>query len=146
MFKLIYPRDGNFFYATHLSSGFDISANEDKLILPGQFEIIGTGLQIVECSDTAYTLYGYRIIPELQIRSRSGLSIAYGITVHGAPCTIDGDYRNEIKVPLFNCGKISYQVKKGNRIAQGVCCLTLKLDSFSTRNVTRTGGMGSTGE
>lgn len=106
-------------YATSNSAGFDIRAAEEKIILPGETQVIGTGL--------------YFELPqnwELQIRSRSGLA-SKGIIVANSPGTIDPDYRGEIKILLRNNRNFSnekgivadnsvFQVHKGDRIAQGV--------------------------
>lgn len=140
MFKLEYPKTNSFFYATHLSAGFDISANEDVLIYAGDWQVIETGLRIVDVEKIELNL-----IPEIQIRSRSGISIKHGVTVLGAPCTIDADFRGEIKVPLINLSKINYRIRKGDRIAQGVCILTVRLSCLEVKNVERgIGGFGST--
>jgi dUTP pyrophosphatase len=41
---------------------------------------------------------------EAQVRPRSGLAAAHGVTVLNAPGTIDADYRGEVKVLLVNLG------------------------------------------
>ena len=41
---------------------------------------------------------------EVQVRPRSGLALAHGVTVANAPGTIDSDYRGEVKVILVNLG------------------------------------------
>ena len=57
---------------------------------------------------------------EVQIRSRSGLTIHDHVVVANAPGTIDSDYRGEVCVLLANYGKEPFEVKHGMRIAQGV--------------------------
>ena len=59
-------------------------------------------------------------IMELQIRSRSGLSSKNGVFVLNSPGTIDNDYRGEIGVILYNTGHEVYEIKLGDKIAQGV--------------------------
>jgi dUTP pyrophosphatase len=57
---------------------------------------------------------------ELQIRSRSGLASKNGIYVLNGIGTIDNDYRGEIGVILYNTGHEVYEIKLGDKIAQGV--------------------------
>ena len=58
---------------------------------------------------------------ELQIRSRSGLSLKNGVIVLNAPGTVDSGYRGEICVILYNTDKNTpFTIKNGDRIAQGV--------------------------
>jgi len=52
-----------------------------------------------------------------RIAPRSGLATT-GITVDAG--VIDVDYRSEVKVLLVNHGKLDYEVKIGERIAQPV--------------------------
>ena len=59
-------------------------------------------------------------IMELQIRSRSGLASKNGVFVLNSPGTIDNDYRGEIGVILYNTGHEVYEIKLGDKIAQGV--------------------------
>lgn len=98
--------------------GFDIHANEDVIIEPGDWHAVATGLKFsgffpADVFPNASNL-------ELQIRPRSGLAVKHGVTVLNSPGTIDPDYRGEIKVPLINHGKGAFKVNKGDRIAQAV--------------------------
>lgn len=148
MFKLFYPQTGNFFYATRSSAGFDVSASRAVSILPDHWEIIPTDLYIMEHIDGTIEVNDkkYKIIPEIQIRSRSGLSSKFGVSVLGGVSTIDCDYRGEIKVTLINQGKVTYKVKKGERIAQGVCALVFQIPGVEIKQVERNdNGFGSTG-
>lgn len=99
-------------YAKDGDSGFDLRANltEDTILQPGERILIPTGV--------------YFQIPinfELQIRSRSGLSLKNGVIVLNAPGTVDSGYRGEICVILYNTDKNTpFTIKNGDRIAQGV--------------------------
>jgi dUTP pyrophosphatase len=55
---------------------------------------------------------------EAQVRPRSGLALAHGVTVVNAPGTIDSDYRGEVRVLLVNLGGEPYAVSRGDRVAQ----------------------------
>lgn len=73
------------------SAGLDIVAAEDKMILPGESQLISTGIKTAIPS-------GY----EIQIRPRSGLSLRTSLRVANSPGTIDSDYRDEIKIICHN--------------------------------------------
>jgi len=85
----------------------------------------------------------------VQIRPRSGLAYKYGITVLNSPGTIDSDYRGEIKVLLINHSNEAFNIKKGDRIAQGVLAKVIEANIIEVKelNVTSRGdrGFGSTG-
>src|SRR5690606_31319476 len=55
---------------------------------------------------------------EAQIRPRSGLALRRGITIVNTPCTIDSDYRGEIRIPLMNVDREPQHIESGERIAQ----------------------------
>lgn len=149
MIKLEHKGEGTIFYATKDSSGFDICSQEDLTIEPGEFKLIETGLRIVEHSVAEKAEVNgafYRIVPELQIRPRSGLAAKHGITILNSPATVDADYLGIIKVNLINHSKVPFIVSKGDRIAQGVCAFSLQLPCVDVKSVDRgTGGHGSTG-
>ena len=127
-------------YSTPDSSGMDIRAAlmEDLYIHPGEIILVPTNLS-VEIPQ------GY----EIQVRPRSGLAIKNGIGVLNSPGTIDADYRGEIKIILFNFGKIDFKISSGDRIAQIVLSkvYTVKLiESGDLSSSTRgEGGFGHTG-
>jgi len=86
---------------------------------------------------------------EAQVRPRSGLASKYGVSVLNSPGTIDADYRGEVKVILINLGEETFEIRRGDRIAQMVVA-PVSAVSFSekdTLNETERGssGFGSTG-
>jgi dUTP pyrophosphatase len=86
------------------------------------------------------------VVPEIQIRPRSGLAAKKGITILNSPATVDCDYSGEIKVNLINHSNVPFTVNKGDRIAQGVCAFVLQLPDITVKEVERgDGGHGSTG-
>jgi dUTP pyrophosphatase len=129
-------------YQTKQAAGVDLSAwwevgvaGEYRTILPGQFQVIPTGL----CS---------RIHPgfEGQIRSRSGLAAKHGVFVLNSPGTLDSDFEGEIKVILANIGPLTFEVRPGDRIAQMVFA-PLAIAKCNIKGVPRgEGGLGSTGK
>lgn len=149
MFKIEHSGSGKIFYATRNSAGFDICSNEDLVIEPGTWKLIDSGLKIVEDigpQSIQLSKGDWEVIPELQIRPRSGLAAKHGITVLNTPSTIDADYRGPIKIMLINHSKELFSISKGDRIAQGVCTLVMQVPGISVQNSERgSGGFGSTG-
>lgn len=98
-------------YAHEGDSGFDIRANLESSIIikAGKRHLIPTGLY-------------FELPPnvELQVRSRSGLALKNGVAVLNSPGTVDNCYRGEVGVILINHGEEDFEVKHGDRIAQGV--------------------------
>jgi dUTP pyrophosphatase len=85
---------------------------------------------------------------EMQVRSRSGLSLKQGLIVLNAPGTIDSDYPGEWAVILQNTSSDLVTVTHGDRIAQLVLAPVHRLDwrEGKVGQVSdRTGGFGSTG-
>lgn len=127
-------------YQTPYAAGCDLCADIDKPIVlkPGNFCTVPTGIYLE-------IPIGY----EAQVRPRSGLAKNYGIGIMNSPGTIDADYRGEIKVILFNLGKKSFKIKKGERIAQLVFSRVFRAEFKPTKSLNRTErgsrGFGHTG-
>ena len=128
-------------YETIGSAGCDIRAHieEKTVIYPGQSIIINTGLYVE-------IPIGY----EIQIRPRSGLAAAHGITVLNTPGTIDADYRGEIGVILINHSDDPFDVLNGERIGQLILNKVRQIQWEPVLELTDTdrgsGGFGSTGK
>ena len=141
-------------YAKPGDSGFDLVAAEGTIIEPGQTKVIPTGL-------------AFEIPPggELQVRPRSGISRKTFLRV--VLGTVDSGFRGEVGVIVSNISypgnsitlgindeheifkSVTYVVKKGDRIAQGVIAPVetanfVEVDELS-RSDRGTGGFGSTG-
>ncbi|OUZ38755.1 deoxyuridine 5'-triphosphate nucleotidohydrolase [Solibacillus kalamii] len=119
-------------------AGMDLSAVEERVLLPGEYGLIKTGLQIELPEGT-----------EAQVRPRSGLALKHGITVLNSPGTIDAGYRGEIGVILINHGKEPFTIEKGMRIAQLVIQYVLQVFIEETDKLSDTErgdkGFGSSG-
>lgn len=129
-------------YQTEGASGFDLVALEDVEIGLGETKLVTTGLAINVGP-------GY----ELQVRPRSGLSLKTGLRVANSPGTVDADYRGEVCVIMTLVpinGTVSYKIKKGDRIAQGVVCPVIRAEIEVVEELNDTargaGGYGSTGK
>ena len=124
--------------ATENASCFDVCADLDGVIPPGERMLIKTGLAVA--------------VPpgfEVQVRSRSGLALKHGVAVLNAPGTVDADYRGEIGVILMNHGREPFAFKRGDRVAQiGVyrveMCAAIEVEVLES-TVRGAGGFGHTG-
>jgi len=94
-------------YETDSAAGLDLRSTKDHILEPGKFTGLPTGIKIA-------LPQGY----EAQVRARGGTAFKHGIGVVNAPGTVDADYRGEIQVILINWGENSFEIKKGDRIAQ----------------------------
>ena len=126
-------------YKTQGSSGFDIQSSITCVLQAGETKAIPTNIRVE--FDEAY---------DLQIRSRSGLALNKQVIVLNAPGTIDADYRGELCIILCNQHSLfPFDIKQGDRIAQGVLCPVIKpvivmVDDLS-ETIRGDGGFGSTG-
>lgn len=132
-------------YATEQSAGMDLYSSIYTTIPSGKTALIPTGIkiQLPKLNDEQFVL-------EAQIRPRSGLALKHDITVLNSPGTIDGDYRGEVGVILINHSGEDFVVNVGDRIAQLVIGMVVKLDFDEVDNLDETergsGGFGSTGK
>lgn len=141
-------------YAKPGDAGFDLVAAEDTVIYPGGTKVIPTGL-------------AFEIPPgyELQVRPRSGISRKTFLRV--VLGTVDSGFRGEVGVIVSNTSypgntialginddnqiymNVKYEIKKGDRIAQGVIAPVItahfeEADELSDSE-RGTNGYGSTG-
>ena len=126
------------YYAHPGDAGLDLFAIAHREILPGEVELIKTGIAIALPD-------GY----EAQIRPRSGLALNHGISVLNSPGTIDAGYRGEIGVILINHGKNTFSIVPGMKIAQMVITTFVAIAPVEVKNLDSTSrdkkGFGSTG-
>ena len=126
-------------YATEGSAGCDLIASSPVVISPDETALVPTGL-FVEIPR------GY----EMQVRSRSGMTLKRGLIVLNSPGTIDSDYRGEVKVILRNMSRFSQMVEAGDAIAQGVFARAPRarfvIRASLSKSTRGEGGFGSTGE
>lgn len=120
------------------ASCFDIYADMDGTIAPGERLLVKTGFSVA-------VEPGY----EVQVRSRSGLALKHGVLVLNSPGTVDADYRGEVGVILMNLGREHFGFRQGERIAQMgvypvVMCPIAEVDVLD-ETARGAGGFGSTG-
>ncbi len=127
-------------YKTQHASGMDMCAavTEPLVIAPGERALVPTGFAVAVPA-------GY----EAQVRPRSGLAIAHGITVLNSPGTIDADYRGEVKLIVINHGAEPFTVERGLRLAQMVIQPVAQAALVEVESLDETqrsaGGFGPTG-
>jgi len=129
-------------YETEQAAGMDLRAalQEDTpmTLAPGKTAMVPTGLSMA-------LPQGF----EAQIRPRSGLAAKFGVTVLNSPGTVDSDYRGEVKVILINHGPETFEINRGDRIAQMVIAPVTQGILQETDTLPDTdrgeGGFGSTG-
>ena len=113
-FKKLHPDAKAPTLSTENAAGFDIYSVEDKIIAPHETYPVHTGIAI-------QTPVG----KVLHIWDRSGMGVK-GLNIHGG--VIDSDYRGEIKAILCNHNNHTIEIKKGDRICQGVIIDYYKAD------------------
>jgi dUTP pyrophosphatase len=150
-------------YQTPFASAFDLKAVDFGTHTPQNADLSSADF-FIEPQCRLLVKTGIRIaipiiedeITELQIRSRSGLALKYGVCVLNGIGTIDNDYRGELGVILHNAGQEPFKINIGDRIAQGAFnplkqCIWQKVsqEDFDANycNTERgSGGFGSTGK
>lgn len=119
-------------------AAYDLHSRADMELEPMTSTLVPTGL-FLELP------VGY----EAQIRPRSGLALKHNIMLTNSPGTVDAGYRGEVGVIVYNGGKASFTVRRGDRIAQMVIAklAEVELEEAETLSETErgTGGFGSTG-
>lgn len=132
---------GDLGYAKPGDAGFDLRAafGDQSIVLePGERRLVPAGFSVALPA-------GY----EMQIRSRSGLSLKQGLIVLNAPGTIDAGYRGEIGVVLYNASNVAQTVSRGDRVAQAVLAEVTYMPFEKVEELPSSergeGGFGSTG-
>lgn len=88
-------------------AAFDLCAKEPTVIDPNTTKIVSTGIAMSLPSN----VYAF-------VLSRSGMAANSSVFVLNSPGLIDPGYRGEIKVILHNAGLDSFEIQRGDRIAQ----------------------------
>ncbi len=126
-------------YQTSESAGFDLASAVDITIGAHEVVKIPTGLVIAAPK-------GYFLL----ISARSSLPIKKGLTMANGIGVIDPDYAgptDEVQILVYNFTNSPVEVKKGERLAQGVFLKTEQVQWEESENLglVDRGGIGSTG-
>lgn len=148
-FKIISKKGDKFLpqYQTSMSACFDFVAAEDVTIPPKETKAVGTGC----CFDPGHNaslmkeIEDKSCVPVLKLYIRSSLAFKHGIGLANGVGIIDFDYPDEIKALLYNSKDKPFEVKKGDRICQGLFDYSWRSPLITTKDQKRTGGFGSTG-
>lgn len=90
-------------------AAYDVKSTLDIDITPGSVSLIPAGFKIQ--LDEHH---------EAQIRPRSGNALKKSIMIANSPGTIDSGYRGEVGVIVYNAGKETLHISRGDKIAQMV--------------------------
>jgi dUTP pyrophosphatase len=126
-------------YATAGSAAFDLAASETIVMAPGEVRLVPTGL-VIEVPAGMF----------LGVFARSSTPLKKGLMVANGVGVVDSDYcgpTDEIKVPTINITKGPVEIKKGDRIAQGIFLPApqIEWEEVSELATTSRGGFGGTG-
>ena len=126
-------------YQTSGSAAFDLAASDDVTIAPGEVKLVPTGL-VIEVPAGMF----------LGIFARSSTPLKRGLMVANGVGVVDSDYcgpQDEIKIAVINVTKTAIDVKRGDRLAQGILLPTPRIEWEEVgelRSDSR-GGFGATG-
>lgn len=126
-------------YKTPGSCAFDLSPIENVTIQPGEIVRLHTGLVI--CVPEGYTLL---------IAARSSLPRKYGLCIPQGFGIVDNDFcgpEDELLIQLLNFTSQSVDVKKGDRLVQGMLVPFVHgtFQEVQALRASNRGGFGSTG-
>jgi dUTP pyrophosphatase len=126
-------------YGTDEAAGFDLAAAEDLVVEPRKIALVRTGL-VIEVPTGHF----------LAILARSSTPLKRGLMVANGVGVIDPDYSgpaDEVMIQVLNITDSSVQVRRGDRLAQGIVLPAPRVtweESVEIRETTR-GGFGATG-
>ena len=126
-------------YKTPGACAFDLSPVEDAIIQPEEIKGLRTGL-VIKVPE------GYTLL----IAPRSSTPKKYRLTIPQAVGIVDNDFcgpTDELLLVLYNFGTEPVEVKKGQRLCQGMF-VPIALAQFQEKNshdAPDRGGWGSTG-
>ena len=125
-------------YAKPGDAGADLKSTENYTIPAGVRQLVKTGVRIA-MPDGVVGL----------VHPRSGLAAKHGITVLNTPGTVDAGYRGELMVTLINTSSESFEVVRGDRIAQLLFQRVERAEFLSVDQLPESargeGGFGSSG-
>lgn len=126
-------------FQTPGSAGFDLAAAVDIVVPPGEVALVPTGLVIEVPSGYFLGIFARSSTP-----LRRGLMVANGVGV------VDQDYAgpaDEVKIEVWNFTSRPVEVRKGDRLAQGIFIPTTQVAWVEVEEIRRTsrGGFGATG-
>lgn len=125
------------FRQTNFSAGADLSASERTVIPAKEIVLVPTGFKLDNDLSFGNTVF-YLLAARSSLAYKKGLLLANGVGI------IDYDYKDEVKVMLYNTNDRDIVILKDERIAQLIPMNYLP--HFPALDSVRNGGFGSTGE
>lgn len=139
--QVFYPQVQLPVRADNRSAGYDFFSPIDITLFPAQKTLLFTNVKAYMQDDEV-----------LQIYPRSSMGVKKGLMLSNTVGIIDSSYySNEgndgnIGLALLNTSGVAIEIKRGERIAQGVFMKYLASDNGNPdENTLRTGGFGSSG-
>jgi dUTP pyrophosphatase len=125
-------------YETPGAAGFDLAANVDMTVAPGEVALVPTGL-VIEVPAGHF----------LGVFARSSTPLKRGLMVANGVGVVDPDYcgpKDEIKIEVFNFTTAPVVIRRGDRLAQGVIIPAVRAEWQEIEDVQREtrGGFGAT--
>ena len=126
-------------YSTNGSAALDLRAclSEPLIVKANETQLVGSGIAIsIHDPNLAAVL-----LP------RSGLGAKHGIVLGNLVGLIDSDYRQEIKIAVWNRSETAFTINPGDRICQMIFVPIVQVDFKWVENLEDNGrgGFGSTG-
>src|SRR5688500_5804570 len=126
-------------YQTAGSAGFDLAASVEVTVAPGDIALVPTAL-VIEVPAGHF----------LGVFARSSTPLKRGLVVANGVGVVDSDYcgpADEIKIAVINVTKVAVEVKKGDRLAQGVLLPAPRIEweEVGELRPDSRGGFGATG-
>ncbi len=125
--------------STSKSAGYDIRSLENYTLKPGESHAFKTGLKVDMYDDEVFFIF-----------DRSSLGFKYDVCLSNSVGVIDSDFFNNedneghFAIKLINHGTKDFEVKIGDRIAQGIFVKYLCVEEEKEVKTKRKGGIGST--
>ncbi len=125
--------------STSKSAGYDIRSLENYTLKPGESHAFKTGLKVDMYDDEVFFIF-----------DRSSLGFKYNVCLSNSVGVIDSDFFNNedneghFAIKLINHGTKDFEVKIGDRIAQGIFVKYLCVEEEKEVKTKRKGGIGST--
>jgi dUTP pyrophosphatase len=123
-------------YGSEFAAGLDLYAYGEYTVPAKTRKVISTAICIEWFGHDAYNYY-------MRIAPRSGLSVKNSIDIGAG--VIDYDYRGEIKICFINNSDIDYNIKHGDRIAQGILEKIIRFTSIEDVEELGTTNRGNSG-
>ena len=126
-------------YQTSGSAAFDLAASASITIAAGEVALVPTGL-VIEVPAGMF----------LGIFARSSTPLKRGLMVANGVGVVDADYcgpEDEIKIAVINVTKAAVEVKRGDRLAQGILLPAPRVqwEEVGELQPRSRGGFGATG-